>query len=198
MEPPQRLPRMVVQYSQRPPAVRVARPCMTLSFRPLSLLALLWALTLPAQAQGALEQAQSHWYAGRQTEAVNTLEAALASQPRDAKLRFVLAWMRQEQGQTGSAEQLLRALIEEFPDHGEAQNNLAVILAQRGELDAAQQLLERAVQLHPEHWQAQENLGDLLLRLAQRAYLRAAQSPAPAAVQLKLKLLEPLLRAPQR
>jgi len=171
---------------------------MPRSIRPLFLLALLAALVLPARAQTALDQAQSLWYAGRQAEAVSTLEAALGAQPRDARLRFALAWMQQEQGQTGSAEQLLRTLIEDYPDHGEAQNNLAVILAQRGELDAAHQLLERAVQLQPEHWQAQENLGDLLLRLAQRAYLRAAQSPAQSAVQLKLKLLDPLLRNPQR
>jgi Flp pilus assembly protein TadD len=167
-------------------------------FRHFLLAVFLFAGALPVHAQSALDQAQTHWYAGRQAQAVETLEVALAAEPRQAKLRFALAWMRQERGELAAGEQLLRGLLEEFPDHAEAHNNLAVILAQRGELDQARLLLERAVQLQPEHAQAQENLGDLLLRLAQRAYLNAAKSSAHAHVQHKLRQLDPLLLTPKR
>jgi hypothetical protein len=48
-------------------------------------------------------------------------------------------------------------------------------------LDEAQTALEQALRLQPEHAQAQENLGDVLMRLALRAYQRAQKlSLAPS------------------
>lgn len=150
---------------------------------------LLLPLVASAQnASAALDNAQAHWFAGRRAQAIETLEAALRADPHVARWRFTLAWMVQEQGELPRAETLLRRLVEDFPDLAEAHNNLAVIFAGRGELDAAQASLQRAVQLQPEHVQAQENLGDVLLRLAQRAYAKAAQlSPPRAALSLKLR-----------
>ena len=189
---------MAGQYIERPLRPGRRAPCMYPLLRHLLLALFLLAGALSAHAQSALDQAQTHWYAGRQTQAVEALEAALATEPRQAKLRFALAWMRQERGELEAGERLLRSLLEEFPDHAEAHNNLAVILAQRGDLDPARLLLERAVQLQPEHAQAQENLGDLLLRLAQRAYMNASKSSAHAHVQLKLRQLAPMLQDPKR
>ncbi|MBN8503100.1 MAG: tetratricopeptide repeat protein [Burkholderiales bacterium] len=138
----------------------------------------------------ALEQAHAHWYAGRQSQAIETLDLALRDNPQQARWRFTLAWMLQERGELGRAEGLLRALIEDFPDLAEAHNNLAVLLAGRGDLDAALVALQRAVQLQPDHVQAQENLGDVLMRMAQRAYLKATQTAPPrAALSLKLRRL---------
>jgi hypothetical protein len=54
--------------------------------------------------------------------------------------------------------------------------------------------LEQALRLQPEHVQAQENLGDVLLRLAARAYERAAEAsltPNPG-VANKLKRTQAL------
>ena len=156
----------------------------------LALFALLLPLVATAQSPEAspLDKAQTHWFAGRQQEAVAVLEAAIRGDANVVRWRFALAWMVQEQGDLKRAEALLRQLVEDFPDLAEAHNNLAVILAGRGELDAAQSALERAVLLQPEHAQAQENLGDVLLRLAQRAYAKAAQiTPPRAALSLKLR-----------
>lgn len=158
-----------------------------------AILLLICCLLLPISASSQvpaapLDAAQTHWFAGRRAEAIEVLESALRSEPHVARWRFTLAWMVQEQGDLTRAESLLRQLVEEFPDLAEAHNNLAVILAGRGDLDAAQAALERAVLLQPEHAQAQENLGDVLLRLAQRAYAKAAQiSPPRAALSLKLR-----------
>lgn len=148
-------------------------------------------LSFPAAAQPAanpLDKAQTDWFAGRQEQAIATLESAIRDDANVVRWRFALAWMVQERGDLKRAEALLRALIEDFPDLAEAHNNLAVILAGRGELDAAQVALQRAVSLQPDHAQAQENLGDVLLRLAQRAYGQAAKlAPPRAALQLKLR-----------
>jgi len=159
---------------------------------------LLTALVPPAWAD-ALQEAQTHWYAGRPTQALERLEAALRDQSQDARLRFTQAWMLQERGESARAEVLLQQLIEDFPDLAEAHNNLAVLLAARGELEAALEHLQRAVLVQPQHVQAQENLGDLLVRLAQRAYSRAAQGGVPrTALTLKLQRLNDWIqRAPE-
>lgn len=154
-------------------------------------------LPLPGKSQGqVLEQAHTHWFAGRQAQAMEVLETALRDDPRHARWRFALAWMVQERGDLPRAETLLRRLVEDYPDLAEAHNNLAVLLAGRGELDEALTALQRAVLLQPEHAQAQENLGDVLLRLAERAY-RKATLPAPprAALTLKLRRLSDWLRS---
>ena len=74
-------------------------------------------------------------------------------------------------------------------------NNLAVIHAAQGDLDTARAELEQALRLQPEHAQAQENMGDVLLRLAVRAYQRAQAalvSPSDA-LALKLRRTQALL-----
>lgn len=166
--------------------------------RPVLLLICWLLLPYVANAQSqVLDQAQAHWFAGRQPQAVALLEQALLSEPQTARWRFVLAWMLQERGELDRAEDMLRRLIEDFPDMAEAHNNLAALLASRGDLDAALQLLQRAVLLQPLSAQAQENLGDVLLRLAQRAYGKAADAAAPrTALSLKLKRLNDSLLTP--
>ncbi|MBB5203883.1 Flp pilus assembly protein TadD [Inhella inkyongensis] len=156
------------------------------------LLTALWGS--PARSQSTLDQAQTQWYSGRQAQAIELVEAAMAQNPLAARPRFTLAWMVQERGDLRRAETLLRALVQDFPDHAEGLNNLAVIQAQRGELDAALRGLQLAVQLQPEHAQAQENLGDVLLHLAQRAYGQAAKIQPAARLQLKTRQLEQILR----
>ncbi|MGM9512832.1 tetratricopeptide repeat protein [Roseateles sp. DB2] len=150
----------------------------------------------PARAAGELEKAQQQWLQGHQADAKKTLETALAEDPNNARLRFALALMRMESGETAQAETLLRRLTEDFPDLADPFNNLAVILAARGDMDAAFEALQRAVNLQPEHVQAQENLGDVLLQLAARAYAVAARPGPQSSVNagLKLRRTQELLR----
>lgn len=153
----------------------------------------------PALAQSPspspLDQAQSHWYSGRRVQALEVLTQAVAADPQQSRWRFTLAWMRQEQGDLAGAEALLSRLVEDFPDYAEAHNNLAVIQAGRGDLEAAHQSLARAVLLNPAHAQAQENLGDVLVRLAQRAYGKAQGLQPQSRLQLKISQLDALTRA---
>jgi tetratricopeptide (TPR) repeat protein len=140
---------------------------------PLTTLALLVALaTAPAHADD-LAGAQRLWLAGQKTQAVEQIEQALTRTPDDLQLRFALGVMRMELGDRAKAKIIFTRLTQDFPDLADPYNNLAVLHAAAGELDEAQSALEQALRLQPEHAQAQENLGDVLMRLALRAYQRA-------------------------
>ncbi len=166
--------------------------------RPFALVFWLLLAAQPALAQvpaaNPLDQAQSHWYSGRQAQALEVLTQAVASDPQQSRWRFTLAWMRQESGDVAGAEALLTRLVEDFPDYAEAHNNLAVIQAGRGDLQAAHQSLVRAVLLNPAHAQAQENLGDVLVRLAHQAYGKAQGLQPQSRLQLKISQLDALSR----
>lgn len=155
------------------------------------ILALLLGLAGAAQAQTQtppLEQAQALWLVGERERALDLLLQALRGSPEDARLRFAAAAMQMELGQREAAEPMLLALTQDYPDLADPYNNLAVLYAGRGELDRARAMLEQALRLQPEHVQAAENLGDVLLRLAERAYqlaLKNGSGPRPA-LQLKL------------
>lgn len=146
---------------------------MRLSFPTLLLLAGL--IAAPAQAND-LASAQRLWLAGQKTQAVEQIEQALTRQPDDLQLRFALGVMRMELGERAKALDLFTRLTQDFPDLADPYNNLAVLHAAAGELDEAKSALEQALRLQPEHAQAQENLGDVLLRLALRAYQRAQKA----------------------
>lgn len=147
---------------------------------PLPTLALLCALTaLPAHAND-LANAQRLWLAGQKTQAVEGVEQALTRSPDDLQMRFALGVMRMELGDAKQARAIFTRLTEDFPDLADPYNNLAVLHAAAGELDEARSALEHALRVQPEHAQAQENLGDVLVRLALRAYQRAQKvSVAP-------------------
>ena len=143
---------------------------------PLPTLALLAMLACaPAHAQD-LASAQRLWLAGQKTQAVEQVEQALTRTPDDLQLRFALGVMRMEQGERAKASSIFTRLTQDFPDLADPYNNLAVLYAAAGQLDEAQAALEQALRLQPEHAQAQENLGDVLVRLALRAYQRAQKA----------------------
>jgi Flp pilus assembly protein TadD len=147
---------------------------------PLLTFALPFALMLtlacaPARAED-LASAQRLWLAGQRIQAVEQVEQALTRTPDDLQLRFALGVMRMELGERDKARGIFTRLTQDFPDLADPYNNLAVLHAAAGELDEAQVALEQALRLQPEHAQAQENLGDVLLRLALRAYQRSQKA----------------------
>lgn len=143
---------------------------------PLPTLALILALAaLPVRADD-LAGFQRLWLAGQKTQAVEQVEQALARLPDDLQLRFALGVMRMELGERAKAAGIFTRLTQDFPDLADPYNNLAVLHAAAGELDDARAALEQALRLQPEHAQAQENLGDVLTRLALRAYQRAQKA----------------------
>lgn len=153
------------------------------------LAALLSAMPLAAiAASGSLEQAQSMWLQGQQSQALQVLRAALQTDPNDARLRFALAGMQMEMNQTGEAELGLLSLTQDHPELADPFNNLAVIRAARGDLAGARDALEQALRLQPDHAPALENLGDVLVRLAVQHYERAQRFASGDKRVLTLKL----------
>lgn len=143
---------------------------------PLPTLALLAALACVPVHADDLASAQRLWLAGQKAQAVEQVEQALTHTPDDLQLRFALGVMRMELGERAKALAIFERLTQDFPDLADPYNNLAVLHAAAGELDEARAALEQALRLQPEHAQAQENLGDVLMRLALRAYQRAQKA----------------------
>lgn len=129
----------------------------------------------PARADD-LATAQRLWLAGQKSQAVEQVEQALQRTPDELQLRFALGVMRMELGDRAQAVSIFTRLTQDFPDLADPYNNLAVLHAATGELDEAKAALEQALRLQPDHAQAQENLGDVLVRLALRAYQHAQKA----------------------
>jgi len=139
------------------------------------------------------EAIERQFRSGERVLALKQLDQALALRPRDAGLRFLQTVLLTETGRTADAGRLLERLTEDFPELPEPYNNLAVLQAAEGQLDRARSLLEAALRLDPGYRTAQQNLGDVLLRLALRAYEAAAASvPAEPSLQGKLRQLREL------
>jgi len=147
----------------------------------------------PRAASTALEQARRLYAEGQREAAMKVVETALQNAPRDAALRFTRAVMLADGGRTEDAMRGFIELTQEFPELPEPHNNLATLHAARGDLDQARGALENAVRALPSYALAWENLGDVHLRIAERAWARAASLDNASAAQAKLKLARELI-----
>lgn len=151
-------------------------------------------LILAALPLSGLAQTRDHadisqlLQAGQAQQALAQIDQRLATQPRDAQLRFLRGVAQSDAGQPAEAIASFGALTEEFPELPEPHNNLAVLYAQQGQWDKARLALELALRSRPDYATAQENLGDVYAQLARQAYARALQLDASKAPALGLKL----------
>ena len=107
--------------------------------------------------------------------ALKTVDTGLKASPRDPRLRFLYGVILDRLGRSKEAVDVFQQLTEDYPELPEPYNNLAVLAAASGDLEMARTWLERAVRALPNYALAQENLGDVYVRLAVRAYERAAK-----------------------
>ena len=150
---------------------------------------------LPARAQlsATAREIEVLFRRGEPRAALLRLDQALAARPGDAGLRFLQGVLLAESDRPAEAAAVFERMNEDFPDLPEPYNNLAVIEAAKGQLDRARSLLETALRLDPTYRTAHQNLGDVFVRLAQRAYEAAANSPsAEPALKSKLRLVREL------
>ena len=150
------------------------------------------AATAVAQPVTSAAEIERQFRGGEQQLALQRLAQALVQRPGDAPLRFMQAVLAGEAGQAAESQRLLERMTQEFPDLPEPYNNLAALHAAGGRLDQARSLLETALRLDPAYRVAHENLGDVLVRLALRAYEAASGPRAGAALQTKLRLVREL------
>jgi hypothetical protein len=107
---------------------------------------------------------------GNTAQALQRIDAYLASNPRDVRMRFQKGLLLTDRGSIPEAIVTFTALTRDHPDIPEPYNNLAVLHASRGDYDQARAALENAIRLNPNYAMAYENLGDIHAKLASRAY----------------------------
>jgi tetratricopeptide (TPR) repeat protein len=130
---------------------------------------------------------------GNHAAALETIEAAIAANPRDARSRFLKGVILTEQNKPNDAIKVFTALTDDYPELPEPYNNLAVLYASQGQYDKARKALEMAIRTHPSYAIAHENLGDVYAKMASQAYDKALQlDRGNAAAQTKLAMIKDL------
>jgi tetratricopeptide (TPR) repeat protein len=126
--------------------------------------------------------------AGQWTEAVQKADQFLASNPRDARMRFQKGLALSEQGRSPDAVAAFVKLTEDLPDLPEPYNNLAVLYSKQGQYEQARRALESAIRINPSYATAYENLGDVYAKLASQAYSKALQIDGTNTARVSPKL----------
>jgi len=139
-----------------------------MTFGPLLVSLLLMALPAAAQ-QPALQTAQSHFAAGRYSEAVKLLTAALDVAPQDAAVNYWLARTYYEQRNYEKAITFGEAAVKLAPENGEYQRWLGRIYGAKAEQSHSfflarkvKQAFEAAVRLAPRSIEARRDLMQFL------------------------------------
>lgn len=153
----------------------------------LVLLCVLLVCATAARAD-AYDDAQRLLRSGDAAAALELADRTIADQPRDARMRFLKGVILTQSGRNAEAEQVFRALTEDFPELSDPYNNLAVLYAADGRLQAALGALQAALRNDPQHRAALENLGDVHLALAIAAWSQAASGVKGDTTALRRKL----------
>ncbi len=147
---------------------------MLLLFTRATVLGLIFAVSIPVQADD-LQDANELFKQGSHAQAMNKVNAFLATKPKDAQGRFLKGLIFAEQNNTDEAIAVFTGLTEDYPELPEPYNNLAVIYAGQGQYEKAKSALEMAIRTHPTYATAHENLGDIYAQMASQAYGRALE-----------------------
>ncbi len=158
---------------------------------------LLAAATLASTAWGAtaedLAEVTRLHHAGQTAAALERADRVLASNPKDAQMRFLKSVLLADTGRRGEAQAILQQLVQDYPELAEPHNNLAALYAADGEYGKARAELEEAIRLNPTYAPANENLGDVLALLAAQSYTRALRlEPESTTLPKKLALIRQL------
>ena len=137
-------------------------------------LGILLSLTISAHADD-LQDANKLFKQGQHAQAMEKVNAYLATKPKDAQARFLKGLIFAEQGNTADAITVFTNLTQDYPELPEPYNNLAVLYAGQGQYEKAKEELEMAIRTNPSYATAHENLGDIYAKMASQAYDRALQ-----------------------
>ncbi len=156
------------------------------------------ALGLPLAARAdELEEVQRLVDAGQSSAALQRADRYLATNPRDAQMRFIKGVLLSDAKRNVEAITLFQQLSDDYPDLAEPYNNLAALYAAGGDYAKARESLERATRMNPDYATAHENLGDVYAALAAQSYNRALKlEPRSATLPAKLALVRELYKRP--
>ncbi|MBA4382636.1 MAG: DUF4440 domain-containing protein [Sideroxydans sp.] len=154
--------------------------CVLISFSPLSF-------------ADEIQDANKLFKQGQNAQALEKVNAFLATKPKDAQARFLKGLIVNEQGNATEAISIFTGLTDDYPELPEPYNNLAVLYASQGQYEKAKIALEMAIRTHPSYSTAHENLGDIYAKMASQAYDRALQlDKSNTSTQTKLALIRDL------
>ena len=123
----------------------------------------------------ALTEAQRLMKQGQSAEALDRVDAYMASKPRDPQGPFLKGLILMEMGSQSEALAVFTKLNEDYPELPEPYNNLAVLYAEQKQYERARVTLEMAIRADPGYAIARENLGDVYAKLAGESYGQALQ-----------------------
>ena len=150
-----------------------------------------------AHAADALDTVKRLQREGQIGQALTEADRFLATDPKDARMRFLKSVILADIGRTSDATDLLEQLTQDHPTLAEPYNNLAALYAAAGRYGKAREALEEAVRLRPDYATAHENLGDVYAALAAREYATAAQlDPGRANLDAKIERIRNVLPPP--
>ncbi len=178
------------------PAARLPRHSSRSRLLPALLIGALIGLgsaNISLAADVAITDIQKMVRQGQNAQALEKVDAYIATRPKDAQGRFLRGIILTELNRNNEAIAVFTKLTEDFPELPEPYNNLAVLYAGQGQYDKARAALEMAIRTNPNYATAYENLGDVYARLAGQAYSKALQlDGSNATVAPKLTLLRDL------
>ena len=119
---------------------------------------------------------------GRNSEAVNANQTAVALSPQDAEARSNLGVTLKKLGRLDEAEASYKQAIALKPEYAEAHSNLGNTMQELGRLGEAEASLRQAIALKPDLDEAQYNLGNTLKELGR---LEEAEASYTQAIALK-------------
>jgi Flp pilus assembly protein TadD len=168
-----------------------------MSFRIFAARLLLFAaLAVPASVAFADELGEVNrlYHAGQTAAALDRADKVLASNPKDAQMRFLKSVILADVGRTSEAQALLLQLVQDYPELAEPHNNLAALYAASGDYSRSRSELEETLRLKPGYAPAQENLGDVHAMLAAQSYAKALRlEPSSATLPRKLALVRQIV-----
>ena len=119
---------------------------------------------------------------GRNSEALNAKQTAVALSPQDATAHSNLGATLRELGRLDESQASYTQAIALKPDLAEAHSNLGVTLQELGRLDEAEASFAQAIVLKPSYAEAHSNLGNTLKELGR---LDEAEASLRQAIALK-------------
>lgn len=155
-------------------------------------LALLVSLmsSLALSASTPLQDASQLFHQGRKAQALEKVNAYLASNAKDPQARFLKGLILAEMNRTPEAIKTFTELSDDYPELPEPYNNLAVLYASQGQYEQAKNTLEKAIRTNPTYATAHENLGDIYAKMASLTYDKALQlDKSNTSAQMKLSLI---------
>lgn len=156
---------------------------------------------VPLSATDIARRIESLLSAGRATQALEEIDKRMAAEAgrtspgTDVQIMFLRARTLAALDRIPEAEAIYRQMTIRFPELPEPWNNLAAIYALRDDLDQARRALEMAIMIYPDYGIALANLGDIQLKLALRAYKRAADLGVVGGVRTRIQAVNNMLSA---